>query len=67
MIVNTRHLAEARMSYGAHLWFIWKVCVVLLVASMIAFNHGLLPWIFPRTVSGLVEDLDLVLKGKEGE
>ena len=67
MIVNTKHLAEVRKSYAAHLWFAWNVAVVLLVTSMIAFIHGLLPWILPRTVSGLVEHLDLVLKGKEGE
>ena len=52
------HLKEINMSWSMHLWYALTLAGKLLLLSLIAVAHGLLPFIFTSKVSNEVHKLD---------
>jgi len=53
-----KHLKEINMSWGMHLWYAITLATRLLLLSLTAVVHGLLPFIFTSKVSDGVHKLD---------
>ena len=52
------HLKENNMSWSLHLWYALTLAGRLLLLSLTAVAHGLLPFIFTSTVSDSVHKLN---------
>jgi len=52
------HLKENNMSWGMHLWYAITLATRLLLLSLTAVAHGLLPFIFTSKVSDEVHKLN---------
>ena len=50
----TKHLHDANESYFEHLAFTIKVGGTLIMIGIVAVLHGLLPFIFTHTASGML-------------
>jgi len=50
----TKHLHDANESYFEHLAFTVKVGVTLIVIGIVAMLHGLMPFVFTHTASGML-------------
>tara|TARA_R110002110_G_scaffold126364_1_gene304933 strand:- start:1172 stop:1363 length:192 start_codon:yes stop_codon:yes gene_type:complete len=57
-----QHLEIVKESYGQHLWFTIKLSSILLLLSICAIIHGLLPSILVGTVSDKIKHLNVVLR-----
>ena len=55
---RVKHLKENNMSWSMHLWYALTLAGKLLLLSLIAVAHGLLPFIFTSKVSNEVHKLD---------
>ena len=55
---RVKHLKENNMSWSMHLWYALTLAGKLLLLSLIAVAHGLLPFIFTSKVSNEVHNLD---------
>ena len=55
---RVKHLKENNMSWSMHLWYALTLAGKLLLLSLIAVVHGLLPFIFSSKVSNEVHKLD---------
>ena len=55
---RVKHLKENNMSWSMHLWYALTLAGKLLLLSLIAVVHGLLPFIFTSKVSNEVHKLD---------
>ena len=53
-----RHLKDINMSWGMHLWYAITLATRLLLLSLTAVVHGLLPFIFTSKVSDGIASLD---------
>jgi hypothetical protein len=53
-----KHLRDTNMSWSMHLWYAITLATRLLLLSLIAVVHGLLPFIFSSKVSDEVHKLD---------
>ena len=53
-----KHLKENNMSWGMHLWYAITLATRLLLLSLTAVAHGLLPFIFTSKVSDEVHKLN---------
>jgi len=53
-----KHLKENNMSWSLHLWYALTLAGKLLLLSLTAVAHGLLPFIFTSTVSDKVHKLN---------
>ena len=52
------HLKDINMSWGMHLWYAITLATRLLLLSLPAVAHGLLPFIFTSKVSDEVHKLN---------
>ena len=52
------HLKDINMSWGMHLWYAITLATRLLLLSLTAVAHGLLPFIFTSKVSDEVHKLN---------
>ena len=52
------HLKDINMSWSIHLWYAITLATRLLLLSLIAVVHGLLPFIFTSRVSNAIHKLD---------
>lgn len=50
----TQHLHDAHESYFQHLGFTIRVGATLVVIAIVAVLHGLMPFIFTHTASGML-------------
>ena len=55
---RVKHLRDTNMSWSMHLWYALTLAGKLLLLSLIAVVHGLLPFIFSSKVSDEVHKLD---------
>ena len=55
---RVKHLRDINMSWSMHLWYAITLATRLLLLSLIAVVHGLLPFIFSSKVSDEVHKLD---------
>ena len=55
---RVKHLKENNMSWSLHLWYALTLAGKLLLLSLTAVVHGLLPFTFTSTVSDKVHKLD---------
>ena len=55
---RVKHLRDINMSWSMHLWYAITLATRLLLLSLIAVVHGLLPFIFTSKVSDAVHKLD---------
>ena len=55
---RVKHLRDINMSWSMHLWYAITLAGRLLLLSLIAVVHGLLPFIFSSKVSDEVHKLD---------
>ena len=55
---RVKHLRDTNMSWSMHLWYAITLATRLLLLSLIAVVHGLLPFIFSSKVSDEVHKLD---------
>ena len=55
---RVKHLKENNMSWSLHLWYALTLAGKLLLLSLTAVAHGLLPFIFTSTVSDGVNKLN---------
>ena len=55
---RVKHLRDTNMSWSMHLWYALTLATRLLLLSLIAVVHGLLPFIFSSKVSDEVHKLD---------
>ena len=55
---RVKHLKENNMSWSLHLWYALTLAGKLLLLSLTAVVHGLLPFIFTSTVSSEVNKLN---------
>ena len=46
-----KHLEDVHMNYTMHLMFAWKLSLKLCLLSLTALVHGILPFIFQKSVS----------------
>ena len=56
--MKCNHLIITGESYVEHLRFTIYLCAVLIVLSIVAIVHGLLPWFFTGTVSDKIKHLN---------
>ena len=52
------HLKDINLSWGMHLWYAITLATRLLLLSLTAVAHGLLPFIFTSKVSDEVHKLN---------
>jgi len=52
------HLKDINMSWSMHLWYTMTLATRLLLLSLTALVHGLLPFIFTSKVSDEVKKLN---------
>jgi hypothetical protein len=57
----TRHLDEIGESYGEHLLFTLKIGSLMFVAAVAIIVHGLMPFIFETTGSGMIAHINQLL------
>ena len=55
---RVKHLRDINMSWSLHLWYALTLAGKLLLLSLTAVVHGLLPFIFTSTVSSEVNKLN---------
>ena len=55
---RVKHLRDINMSWSIHLWYAITLATRLLLLSLTAVVHGLLPFIFTSKVSDGVHKLD---------
>ena len=55
---RVKHLKENKMSWSLHLWYAMTLAGRLLLLSLTAVVHGLLPFIFTSTVSDSIHKLN---------
>ena len=55
---RVKHLKENNMSWSLHLWYALTLAGKLLLLSLTAVAHGLLPFIFTSTVSNYINKLN---------
>jgi hypothetical protein len=53
-----KHLKDINMSWSTHLWYAITLATRLLLLSLTALVHGLLPFIFSSKVSDEVNKLN---------
>jgi hypothetical protein len=54
---SSKHLKEAKENYFEHLSRAWLFGANLAYAAFLAFAHGLVPALFPKTASKKVKSL----------
>ena len=52
-----KHLEDHKMTYIQHLRLAWTYAYKLLIMSLVATIHGLLPFVFKTYVSGKLKEL----------
>ena len=62
--MKCHHLEIVKESYGKHLCFTIHLCAVLVVLSVVALIHGLIPCILTGTVSDKIKHLNEVLSNR---
>ena len=60
-VMEFQHLKIVKESYRKHLWFTVRLSSILLLLSICAIIHGLLPSILVGTVSDKIKHLNMVL------
>ena len=60
-VVDLKHL-KSGYEYIPHLLYIWKIGSILAVVTVVAFIHGVLPWVCTDIVSRTIEKLSRALK-----
>ncbi len=61
----TQHLHDANESYFEHLGFTIKVGGTLMIIGIVAILHGLIPFIFTHTASGMLCRLTEEMKARK--
>ncbi len=56
--MKCHHLEIVKESYGKHLYFTVRLCFILIVLSIVALIHGLVPWVLTGTVSDKIKHLN---------
>ncbi len=58
----TKHPNSNGMGYFKHMYYSLKFAVMLLIASVKAVIHALLPFLFPTSTSDVIRNIDKIQK-----
>ena len=60
-----KHLNDINETYIQHLIFASKISYKLLCASIILFIHAIFPFIFVKTASCMIKEINKIIKERE--
>ena len=65
--VFTKHLKEVGETYLQHMWASFRYSVTFLLLVFVAIVHAILPFVFTKTASCIIQEMSAHIKEREGE
>ena len=65
--VFTKHLKEGGETYLQHMWASFRYSLTFLLLVFVAMVHAILPFVFTKTASCIIQEMSDHIKEREGE
>jgi len=65
--VFTKHLKEVGETYFQHMWASFRYSLTFLLLVFVAMVHAILPFVFTKTASCIIQEMSAHIKEREGE
>ena len=65
--VFTKHLKEVGETYFQHMWASFRYSLTFLLLVFVAMVHAILPFVFTKTASCIIQVMSDHIKEREGE
>ena len=65
--VFTKHLKEVGETYLQHMWASFRYSLTFLLLVFVALVHAILPFVFTKTASCIIQEMSDHIKEREGE
>jgi len=65
--VFTKHLKEVGETYLQHMWASFRYSLTFLLLVFVAMVHAILPFVFTKTASCIIQEMSAHIKEREGE
>ena len=65
--VFTKHLKEVGETYLQHMWASFRYSLTFLLLVFVALVHAILPFVFTKTASCIIQEMSAHIKEREGE
>ena len=65
--VFTKHLKEVGETYFQHMWASFRYSLTFLLLVFVAMVHAILPFVFTKTASCIIQEMSDHIKEREGE
>ena len=65
--VFTKHLKEVGETYLEHMWASFRYSLTFLLLVFVAMVHAILPFVFTKTASCIIQEMSDHIKEREGE
>ena len=65
--VFTKHLKEVGETYLQHMWASFRYSLTFLLLVFVAMVHAILPFVFTKTASCIIQEMSDHIKEREGE
>ena len=67
MNVFTKHPKEVGETYLQHMWASFRYSLTFLLLVFVAMVHAILPFVFTKTASCVIQEMSKHIKEREGE
>ena len=65
--VFTKHPKEVGETYFQHMWASFRYSLTFLLLVFVAMVHAILPFVFTKTASCIIQEMSAHIKEREGE
>ena len=65
--VFTKHPKEVGETYLQHMWASFRYSLTFLLLVFVAMVHAILPFVFTKTASCIIQEMSAHIKEREGE
>ena len=65
--IFTKHPKEVGETYLQHMWASFRYSLTFLLLVLVAIIHAILPFVFTKTASCIIQEMSDHIKEREGE
>jgi len=65
--IFTKHLEEVGETYLQHMWAAMRYCLTFMLLVVVSFVHAILPFLFTKTASCVIQEMSKHIKDREGD
>ena len=65
--IFTKHPNEVGETYLQHLWASFRYSLTFMLLVLVALVHAILPFVFTKTASCIIQEMSAHIKEREGE